>query len=143
MHPRVVIERSCGDVILETMIRKVLHSKIHQAVVTEARPDYQGSITIDAELLEQTGMRVNDAVLVANCETGARFETYIFLGDPGSGTIGINGATAHLASPGDRVIIIHWAHLTDEEAAGHRPNVLLMNADNSVREVIHYDPVSS
>ena len=122
------------------MIRKVLHSKIHQAVVTEARPDYQGSLTIDANLLEATGIRENDAILVANCETGARFETYVFRGEPGSGIIGVNGAAAHLASTGDRVIIIHWAHMTDEEAATHHPRVLLMNEDNTVREAIHYDP---
>ena len=122
------------------MIRKVLHSKIHQAVVTEARPDYQGSLTIDADLLEATGMRPNDAILVANCETGARFETYIFRGEPGSGTIGINGAAAHLASPGDRVIIIHWAHMSEEEATRHHPRVLLMNTDNTVLEAISYDP---
>ena len=122
------------------MIRKVLHSKIHQAVVTEANPDYQGSLTIDAELLEETGMRPNDAILVANCETGARFETYIFRGEPGSGAIGINGAAAHLASPGDRVIIIHWAHLDSEEYEDHVPRVLLMNADNTVKQVLTYDP---
>ena len=124
------------------MIRKVLHSKIHQAVVTEARPDYQGSITIDANLLEQTGMRPNDAVLVANCESGARFETYIFRGEPGSGTIAINGAAAHLASPGDRVIIIHFAYMNEEEASGHQPTVLLMDADNTVREILNYDAVA-
>lgn len=122
------------------MIRKVLHSKIHQAVVTEARPDYQGSLTIDANLLDATGIRPNDAILVANCETGARFETYVFRGEPGSGIIGVNGAAAHLASTGDRVIIIHWAHMTDEEATTHHPRVLLMNEDNTIREAIHYDP---
>ncbi len=122
------------------MIRKVLHSKIHQAVVTEARPDYQGSLTIDANLLDATGIRPNDAILVANCETGARFETYVFRGEPGSGIIGVNGAAAHLASTGDRVIIIHWAHMTDEEATTHHPSVLLMNEDNTIREAIHYDP---
>ena len=76
------------------MFRKLLHSKIHQAVVTEARPDYQGSLTVDASLLEQCGMRANDAILIANCETGARFETYLFRGEPGSGVIGVNGAAA-------------------------------------------------
>ncbi len=116
------------------MIRKVLHSKIHQAVVTEARPDYQGSLTIDANLLEQTGIRPNDAILVANCETGSRFETYVFRGEPGSGIIGINGAAAHLASPGDRVIIIHWAHMSEEEAQQHLPHVLLMTHDNTVAD---------
>ncbi len=122
------------------MVRKVLHSKIHQAVVTEARPDYQGSLTIDSELLDACGMRPSDAILVANCETGARFETYVFSGAPGSGIIGVNGAAAHLADPGDRIIIIHWAHMTDEEYTRHLPRVLLMNEDNTIRETITYDP---
>ncbi|MBM43947.1 MAG: aspartate 1-decarboxylase [Phycisphaerae bacterium] len=122
------------------MVRKVLHSKIHQAVVTEARPDYQGSLTIDSELLDACGMRPSDAILVANCETGARFETYVFSGTPGSGIIGVNGAAAHLADPGDRIIILHWAHMTDEEYTRHLPRVLLMNEDNTIRETITYDP---
>ena len=74
------------------MIRKV-YSKIHQAVVTEARPDYQGSLTIDANLLDATGIRPNDAILVANCETGS-VRNVRLQGEPGSGIIGINGAAA-------------------------------------------------
>ena len=132
--------RGAAAILPGPMIRKVLHSKIHQAVVTEARPDYQGSLTIDANLLDATGIRPTDAILVANCETGSRFETYVFRGEPGSGIIGINGAAAHLASPGDKVIIIHWAHMTDEEAARHHPRVILMNEDNTIREAINYDP---
>ena len=85
------------------MLRKVLHSKIHQATVTAARPDYVGSITIDRRLLDATGMRVSDAVTVANCRNGERFETYIFLGEAGSGKIEVNGAAAHLVEPGDKV----------------------------------------
>ena len=123
----------------KAMFRKVLHSKIHQAVVTEARPDYQGSLTIDANLLDQCGMRAHDAILVANCETGARFETYIFSGDRGSGVIGVNGAAAHLAKPGHRIIIIHWAYLDAKEAESHTPSVLLMNSDNTIREIVHHD----
>ncbi len=125
------------------MFRKVLHSKIHQAVVTEARPDYQGSLTIDANLLDACGMRANDAILIANCETGARFETYIFAGERGSGVIGVNGAAAHLAKSGDRVIIIHWAYLDAAEVEDHHPRVLLMNTDNTVREAIDYDIAST
>ena len=121
------------------MFRKVLHSKIHQAVVTEARPDYQGSLTIDSDLLDQCGMREHDSILVANCETGDRFETYIFAGDQGSGVIGVNGAAAHLAKPGDRIIIIHWAYLDEAESVSHHPRVLLMNADNTVRDVNCHD----
>ncbi len=125
------------------MIRKVLHSKIHQAVVTEARPDYQGSLTIDADLLDACGMRPSDAILVANCETGARFETYVFRGEPGSGIIGVNGAAAHLASVGDRIIIIHWAHMDDQEYADHFPSVLIMESDNTIGQKMSYDPLPS
>ena len=123
------------------MIRKVLHSKIHQAVVTEARPDYQGSLTIDSDLLDACGMRPSDAILVANCDTGARFETYVFRGEAGSGVIGVNGAAAHLASVGDRVIILHWAQLDDAEYAVHHPRVLIMNSDNTIGEQLSYEPL--
>ena len=121
------------------MFRKVLHSKIHQAVVTEARPDYQGSLTIDVDLLDQCGMREHDSILVANCETGQRFETYIFAGERESGVIGVNGAAAHLAKPGERVIIIRWAYLDAAESTSHQPRVLLMNSDNTVRDLSRND----
>lgn len=122
------------------MLRKVLHSKIHMARVTAARPDYVGSITIDANLLEQCGMRVSDAVTVANCRSGGRFETYIFRGEPGSGVIEVNGAAAHLVEPGDRLIIMHYALMDDEEYKRHRPKVLVMREDNTVERLIRYEP---
>jgi len=122
------------------MLRKVLHSKIHMASVTKALPDYVGSVTIDADLLEKIGLRVNDGVLVANCRNGARFETYVFRGEPGSGAIEINGAAAHLVEPKDRVIIMHFALMDDAEYAKHQPRVLLMNADNTVADELRYKP---
>ncbi|MCA9287157.1 MAG: aspartate 1-decarboxylase, partial [Phycisphaerales bacterium] len=108
------------------MLRNVLHSKIHMATVTAASPNYMGSLTIDADLLEQTGMRVNDAIDVANCRNGARFKTYIFRGEPGSRTIQVNGAAAHLVEVGDRLIIMHYAMMDDAEYKAHRPRVLIM-----------------
>ncbi|MBL8990174.1 MAG: aspartate 1-decarboxylase [Phycisphaerae bacterium] len=122
------------------MLRQVLHSKIHMARVTEARPDYIGSITIDADLLEACGMRVNDAVSVANCRNGERFETYIFRGKPGSGAIEVNGAAAHLVRPGDKLIIMHYAWMSDEEYRQNRPRVLIMGDGNRVAEVMRYEP---
>lgn len=121
------------------MLREVLHSKLHRATVTAALPDYIGSITIDAELLAQVGMRVNDKVLVTNCRNGERFETYIFRGEPGSRKIEVNGSAAHLVEPGDLVIIMHFALMDDREYATHRPTVLIMGEKNSVRDVMHYD----
>lgn len=120
------------------MLREVLHSKIHRAFVTAALPDYIGSITIDADLLKRCGMRVNDKVLVTNCRNGERFETYIFKGKPRSRAIEVNGAAAHLVEPGDRVIIMHFALMTDAEHRRHRPKVLIMGEGNSVEEMIRY-----
>lgn len=122
------------------MLRKVLHSKIHMATCTRANPDYVGSITIDENLLRETGMRVSDAVLVANCRTGARLETYVFRGEPGLGQIELNGAAAHLVEPGDKLIILHFALLSDEQYATHHPRVLTMNDDNTIAERLSYEP---
>jgi aspartate 1-decarboxylase len=122
------------------MLRKVLHSKLHMPRVTGASPDYIGSITIDADLLEASGMRVSDAVEIANCRNGERFETYIFRGAPGSGTIEINGAAAHLVEIGDKLIIMHYALLTDEEYRRHRPKVLIFGEGNRVERTMQYDP---
>lgn len=122
------------------MFRKVLYAKIHRARVTGAKPDYIGSITIDADLLEASGIRPNDAVVVANCTTGERFETYVFRGEPGSGVIEINGAAAHRAKEGHIVIIMHYAFMDDEEFRTHRPRVALMDPKtNKINELIRYD----
>lgn len=122
------------------MLREVLHSKIHMATVTGAKPHYIGSITIDANLLDACGMRVNDRVLISDCRNGNRLETYIFRGDPGSGKIELNGAAAHLVEEGDKVIIMHYALMDDEEYARNRPTVLIMNDDNTVADVLRYEP---
>jgi aspartate 1-decarboxylase len=121
------------------MLRESLHSKIHRARVTAALPDYVGSITIDESLLRACGMRVNDKVLVTNCRSGERFETYIFKGAKGSGAIEVNGAAARLVEPGDRVIIMHFALMTAGEHARHRPRVLIMTERNEVERVVRYD----
>ena len=91
------------------MLRNVLHSKIHRATVTAALPNYVGSITIDEDFLDATGMRVNDMVAIANCNNGERFETYIFKGARGSRKIELNGAAALLVKPGDKVICSKYA----------------------------------
>ncbi|MBX3363428.1 MAG: aspartate 1-decarboxylase [Phycisphaeraceae bacterium] len=110
------------------------------ATVTAALPNYVGSITIDEEILRAIGLRVNDAVTVANCRTGARFETYVFRGEPGSRKIEVNGAAAHLVEPGDKVIVLHFAYMNDAEYAAFHPRVAIMNDDNTIREVIRYHP---
>lgn len=122
------------------MLRKVLHSKIHMATVTAAKPDYVGSITIDADLLDAVGLRVSDAVTVANCANAARFETYVFRGEPGSRVVELNGAAAQLVMPGDRVIILHYALMDDAEYAEHFPRVALMREDNTIARLLRYEP---
>jgi len=122
------------------MLRKIIHSKLHMATVTGTHPDYMGSITIDADLLERSGMRVNDAVLVGNCRTGARFETYIFKAEAGSRRIEVNGAAAHLVEVGDRLIVLHFAQVNEDEYRAFRPTVLILAESNAVQETIRYEP---
>lgn len=120
------------------MLRKVLHSKIHMAAVTAARPDYVGSITIDRQLLRAIGLRASDAVEIANAANGERFETYVFLGGPG--VIEVNGAAAQLVKPGDRLIIMHYALMDEAEYRVHRPRVALVGEGNALDRVIAYEP---
>ena len=122
------------------MLRQVLYAKIHRAVVTSCDRDYIGSIVIDPVLLEATGLVVNEKVLVADCETGARFETYIFVGEHGSGAIGINGAAANLTAVGHHVLIMSFAAMTPQEMREHRPRVVVCDEHNGIAEVLRYDP---
>jgi aspartate 1-decarboxylase len=110
--------------------RTMLKSKIHRATVTEARVDYVGSITIDADLLERADMLPYEKVLVADCDNGARLETYVIEGPPGSGVVCINGAAARLVEKGDKVIIISFASYEEAEAHSHKPLTVFVNDDN-------------
>jgi aspartate 1-decarboxylase len=117
------------------MFIKRLRGKIHRATVTEARVDYVGSITIDRDLLDATGIRPGECVLVADIADGARFETYVMEGEPGSGTICINGAAARLVNVGDLVIIMAFGYLTPDEADTQVPRVALVDEHNRVAEM--------
>lgn len=122
------------------MLRMMLNSKIHRAVVTEADLNYVGSITIDQNLLDAVGMLPNEKVHIVNNNNGARFETYIISGERGSGVICVNGAAARLVQKGDVVIILSYVYMMNDEAIDHKPTVAIMNEDNSVREIISYEP---
>lgn len=122
------------------MLREVLFAKIHMCTVTECNPEYSGSITIDSNLLDATGLRVNEKVLVADANSTNRFETYVFRGEPGSGIIGVNGAAAQLTGIGHKVIVMSFCHLDVEEFGTHRPKVVICNAENEISETIEYDP---
>jgi aspartate 1-decarboxylase len=125
---------------MKNMFRMMMNSKLHRATVTEANLDYVGSITIDSELLDAAGMLPNEKVHVVNNNNGARFETYIIAGEPGSGVICVNGAAARLVQKGDIVIILSYAYVSNEEAKEHTPTVLLMDKDNKIEEVINEAP---
>ncbi len=114
------------------MQRKMLRGKIHRATITEANLHYQGSITIDADLMEAAGLLEFEQVEVWNITNGNRFSTYTILGDRGSGTICINGAAAHKATKGDMVIIANFGWMTEDEARLHKPRVVLVDEINRI-----------
>ena len=120
------------------MLRKFLTSKIHRATVTRCDLDYVGSVTIDADLLEASGLRPNEAVWVLDLDNGHRFETYIIRGDPGRGEIGINGAAAHLTAVGHRVIILAYGLLHPDEIDQHIATSVIASPDNRVEQILRY-----
>jgi aspartate 1-decarboxylase len=105
-------------------------AKIHRATVTHADLDYEGSVTVSGELLDAAGILEHEQVHIWNVTQGTRLVTYALRGDPGSGIICINGAAAHLASPGDKVIIATFAEVDAAEAAGWQPTVVFVDGDN-------------
>lgn len=122
------------------MFRIMMNSKIHRAQVTQADLNYVGSITIDADILDAVGMLPNEKVQVVNNNNGARFETYIIAGERGSGVICVNGAAARLVQKGDIVIIISYVYLDDNEVANHQPTVALMGENNTIKQMLNYEP---
>jgi aspartate 1-decarboxylase len=120
------------------MLTKLLKAKLHRATVTMTDADYHGSITIDPDLLDASGLLVNEAVLIADCDNGSRFETYIIPGQRGTGIIGINGAAARLTNVGHRIIIMSFVLATDAEVKTHRSRVIIVDQKNRVQETIEH-----
>lgn len=118
------------------MFRTMMKAKIHRATVTEANLNYVGSITIDKNLLDALDILPNEKVQIVNNNNGARLETYVIEGTPGSGVICLNGAAARLVQEGDIVIIIAYAMMTDEEARTYKPRVAIMDEKNQIKELI-------
>lgn len=113
-----------------------IKSKIHRATVTDANLDYVGSITIDRELMERADLRAGEHVHVWNVTNGQRFETYVMPGERGSGVICINGAAAHRARTGDKVIIVSFV-LTDEPV---EPRMVLVDDQNRFAGYVQFPP---
>ena len=120
------------------MLTQLLKAKIHQATVTFTDVNYHGSITIDATLLRASGLLPNEAVIVADCENGNRFTTYIIPGETGSGTVGVNGAAARLTQVGHRVIIMSFVWANANEIAGHRARVVIADKNNRAVETVDH-----
>jgi len=110
----------------------ILKSKIHRATVTGASLHYEGSMTISEDLAEKVGLLPYERILVGNMGNGERFETYVIYGKRGTGTIELNGATAHLGKIGDRLTIMNFGQYTPEEAAAHKPRVIVLNERNEI-----------
>lgn len=117
----------------------MLKSKIHRAKVVQAELDYVGSITIDSELLEASGIMEYEKVQIADVNNGARFETYVIAGEKGSGMICLNGAAARCVQKGDYVIIMAYCNMNTDEAKNHKPKVVFVDDSNKVRRITYYE----
>jgi aspartate 1-decarboxylase len=117
----------------------MLKAKIHRAVITEAKLNYVGSITIDKNLLDEAGILEYEKVQVVDIDNGNRLETYVIAGEPNSGIICLNGAAARLVQPSDKVIIMAYCLMEKEEIDTFKPTVIFVNEDNSIKEIKHYE----
>ncbi len=116
--------------MLDCLCVPMLFAKIHRATVTDANLHYEGSLTIDRDLMDLAGLLANQQVQVYNIDNGHRFETYVIEGERGSGTICVNGAAAHLAKTGDLIIIAAYAMLPRAQAECWQPRVVHVDAGN-------------
>jgi len=118
------------------MLIRLLKTKIHRATVTMTDANYHGSIAIDRDLLTASGLLPNEAVIVADCENGNRFETYVIPGQSGSGIIGINGAAARLTHVGNKVIVMSFVLAEPDEVEKHTARIVLVDQRNRAIETI-------
>ena len=114
------------------MLREFLNSKIHRATVTDANLNYVGSINIDEEFLELAKIREWEKVEILNINNGERFQTYAIKGKRGSKCFCLNGAAARKAQPGDKIIIVTYALLTEEEIITHKPTIVQVGENNEI-----------
>ena len=114
------------------MVCKLLKSKLHHIRVTQAEKEYEGSLTIDEDLMDAVGILNYEKLLVSNLANGERFETYAIVGERGSGVCCLNGAAAYKGKIGDRIIIMTWCSLNEEEVLTHKPKVVRLNENNKI-----------
>lgn len=121
------------------MVVEMLKGKIHRATVVQAELDYVGSITVDQDLLDASGILEYEKVQIVDVNNGNRFETYTIAGERGSGMICLNGAAARCVSTGDKVIIMCYAQMTGDEAKEHHPKVVFVDDDNKPVRITNYE----
>ena len=129
------VDRYCAgrhDATHQTMKLQVFKSKVHRATVTHADLSYEGSVTLDRQLMEAANILSYEAVHIWNVTRGTRLMTYALEGPAGSGAVCVNGAAAHLNQPGDLVILATFAEMTPEEARAHKPRVVRVDARNRI-----------
>ena len=114
------------------MQRRMLTGKLHQARVTQAELNYEGSCSIDQDFLDAAGFLEYEKIDIYNVENGARFSTYVILGGRGSKIISLNGAAARMAAVGDRLIICTYSNLDEAEIAAHKPSLVYLDKDNNI-----------
>ena len=121
----------------------LLKSKLHKATVTLTELEYEGSCAIDEELLSAAGIHEYEQIHIYNLNNGERFTTYAIKAEAGSGVISVNGAAAHKAEPGDRVIICCYARLQQQEVATFKPTLVYVDAENRITRTSHQIPVQA
>ncbi|MGW8287439.1 MAG: aspartate 1-decarboxylase [Desulfobulbales bacterium] len=119
------------------MQRHMLKSKIHRATITEADLDYEGSLTIDKELMDAVDLHPYERVMVYNINNGERFDTYVIEGEASSGIIGLNGAAARKGLRGDMIIIVSYAYFTEENLKDYHPKIVVLNKSNRIKKWLH------
>ncbi len=121
----------------------MLKGKLHQARVTHAELEYDGSCAIDTNLVKLAGMREFEQIQIYNLTNGERFTTYVILAEAGSGVISINGAAAHKAKPGDRIIICAYGNFSEQELINHNPKLVYLDQNNQVVRTTNTIPVQA
>lgn len=118
------------------MLTEMLKAKLHKATITEADLTYEGSLTIDKDLLEATGIIPFEKVKVYNINNGERFDTYAIEGKRKSGIIGLNGAAARKGLVGDLIIIVTYGHFNEKELLGYHPKIALLDKNNQIKKML-------
>lgn len=121
------------------MLQEMLKCKIHRATITDSNLNYEGSLTVDLNLMKEAGLIPFEKVKVYNINNGERFDTYVIEGPAGSGTIALNGAAARKGMIGDLIIIASYALYSAEELADYYPQIVVLNPENGIKQIYNED----